>query len=92
MKEASSKEKEANSIQKDDGCQNSRLPEMGQIDTIAWKRTKNLVEDSAVDVTDTSPENEVESASKERNALQRRVVNNDLQRTQVSDDATSDDM
>ena len=54
---------------------------MGQIDTIAWRRTKNLVEDSAVDVTDTSPENEVESANRERNALRRRVVNDDLQRT-----------
>ena len=46
----------------------------------------------AVDVTDTSPENEVDGADRERDALRRRVVNDDLCTTDKSDDATSDDM
>ena len=48
------------------------------------ERTNNIVEDGAVDVTDTNPENEVEGADRERDALRRRVVNDDLQLTQVT--------
>ena len=39
-----------------------------------------MVEDGAVDVTDTTPENEVEGADRESDTLRRRVVNDDLQR------------
>ena len=43
-----------------------------------------MIEDGAVDVTDTSPENEIEGADSERDALRSRVVNDDLQLTQVT--------